>query len=98
MGLLIDKDALLEQIWTEREQLALNGNLAAEHIVTHYIDRFVADAPEAIVRCKDCKYWVEEGNDIFGYAMFCDHDCSLGGQGIKKPDDYCNYGEKNEID
>lgn len=47
-----------------------------------------------VVRCKDCKWWVREGNDSFGYAMFCDHDCSLGGQGIKKPDDYCSYGER----
>lgn len=28
-----------------------------------------------------------------GYAMFCKANCSLGGQGIKKPDDYCSYGE-----
>lgn len=47
-----------------------------------------------VVRCKDCKWWVREGNDSFGYAMFCDHDCSLGGQGIKKPEDYCSYGER----
>ena len=49
-----------------------------------------------VVRCRDCKWWVKEGNDSFGYAMFCDHDCSLGGQGIKKPDDYCSYGERKE--
>jgi len=47
-----------------------------------------------VVRCRDCKWWVREGNDSYGYAMFCDHDCSLGGQGIKKPEDYCSYGER----
>ena len=49
-----------------------------------------------IVRCKECKFWVEDGNESFGYAMFCEHDCSLGGQGIKKPNDFCSYGERNE--
>ena len=49
-----------------------------------------------IVRCKECKYWVQEGNESFGYAMFCNHDCSLGGQGIKNPDDFCSYGERKE--
>ena len=49
-----------------------------------------------IVRCEECKFWVEDGNESFGYAMFCEHDCSLGGQGIKKPNDFCSYGERSE--
>ena len=51
---------------------------------------------QELVRCKECKFWVEAGNESFGYAMFCEHDCSLGGQGIKKPNDFCSYGERNE--
>jgi len=51
------------------------------------------DAVE-VVRCRDCKHWVRDGNESFGYAMFCKANCSLGGQGIKKPDDYCSYGER----
>ena len=51
------------------------------------------DAVE-VVRCKDCKHWVRNGNESYGYAMFCVADCSLGGQGIKKPDDFCSYGER----
>lgn len=62
------------------------------------VEKLIRNAPivdaEPVVRCKDCKWWVREGNDSFGYAMFCDHDCSLGGQGIKKPEDYCSYGER----
>ena len=58
----------------------------------------VRDFPAAdvveVVRCRECKWWVREGNDSYGYAMFCDHDCSLGGQGIKKPEDYCSHGER----
>ena len=51
------------------------------------------DAVE-VLRCKDCKHWVRDGNESYGYAMFCKANCSLGGQGIKKPDDYCSYGER----
>ena len=51
------------------------------------------DAVE-VVRCRDCKHWVKDGNDSYGYAMFCKANCSLGGQGIKKPNDFCSYGER----
>jgi len=63
-----------------------------------YANDRLRDIPAAdvveVVRCRECKWWVREGNDSYGYAMFCDHDCSLGGQGIKKPEDYCSYGER----
>jgi hypothetical protein len=75
----IDKDILLQRI---------NTQFWSE------IENIINSAPSIeIVRCKDCKYWVQEGNESFGYAMFCNHDCSLGGQGIKNPDGFCNYGE-----
>ena len=51
------------------------------------------DAVE-VVWCRDCKHWVRDGNESFGYAMFCKANCSLGGQGIKKPNDFCSYGER----
>ena len=58
----------------------------------------IASAPTVdaveVVRCRDCKHWVRDGNESFGYAMFCKANCSLGGQGIKKPDDFCSYGER----
>ena len=60
-----------------------------------WLDKYEKDLVE-VVRCKDCKYWVEEGNEAFGHAKFCNHDCSLGGQGVKKPTDFCNYGERQE--
>ena len=56
---------------------------------------FSKPAVGELVRCKDCKFWRKYSSKI-GTAMFCDHDCSLGGQGIKKPTDYCNYGEREE--
>ena len=51
-----------------------------------------------IATCGECKWWVKDGNDSFGYAMFCEHDCSLGGQGIKKPTDFCSYAERRADD
>jgi len=63
-------------------------------VVEMVVNSVSDDAVVEVVRCRDCKWWVREGNDSYGYAMFCDHDCSLGGQGIKKPEDYCSYGER----
>lgn len=69
-------------------------NLTVRIEYDEVVERLKADGWVIPVRCKDCKWWVRDGNDSFGYAMFCDHDCSLGGQGIKKPEDYCSYGER----
>ena len=44
---LIDADALLEQIDTERDILAMDGRLGAEHILVHYVREFIEDAPTA---------------------------------------------------
>ena len=44
---LIDADALLEQIDTEREILVQDGRLGAEHILVHYVREFIEDAPFA---------------------------------------------------
>lgn len=41
-----------------------------------------------VVRCKDCKYWVEEKE----LGMFC--GCWGGMLTSCKQDDFCSYGEK----
>lgn len=53
-----------------------------------------ADAIE-VVRCKDCKY-LKPYTSQYGSGQFCECPCSFGGQGIKKPDDYCSYGERRD--
>lgn len=53
-----------------------------------------ADVVE-VVRCKDCRYYKEYVSHV-GSAMMCFCPCSIGGQGKKKPDDYCSYGERDE--
>lgn len=42
---LIDADALLEKIDTEREILVKDGRLGTEHILVHYVREFIEDAP-----------------------------------------------------
>jgi hypothetical protein len=53
-----------------------------------------ADVVE-VVRCKDCK-WLKPYASQYGAGQFCECPCSFGGQGIKKPDDYCSYGERRD--
>lgn len=55
---------------------------------------FEADVVE-VVRCKDCKY-LKPFASQYGAGQFCECPCSFGGQGIKKPDDYCSYGERRD--
>ena len=42
---LIDADALLEKIDTEREILVKDGRLGTEYILVHYVREFIEDAP-----------------------------------------------------
>lgn len=80
----------------DREQIYSNG---CEYVPIYRMKQWFAHKPQIdIVRCGECKWWVKDGNDSFGYAMFCEHDCSLGGQGIKKPTDFCSYGERRTDD
>lgn len=48
-----------------------------------------------VVRCKDCKY-LKPFTSQYGSGQYCECPCSFGGQGIKKPDDYCSYGERRD--
>ena len=49
-----------------------------------------------IVRCKDCKWYMEYIPRKGKSAMMCFCPCCIGGQGKKKPTDYCSYGEFEE--
>lgn len=89
---LIDADALtkkLQHLWNIHDDVDFNNKDVWDELAFAP----TVDAVE-VVRCRDCKHWVKDGNDSYGYAMFCKANCSLGGQGIKKPDDYCSYGER----
>ena len=48
-----------------------------------------ADAMAEWVRCKDCKYGIEDHED----AYLCDNPCN-GLIGFARGDDFCSYGER----
>ena len=86
----IDADRLIDEF-----EDTVGNHIARTRLKLQVQNQPTIDAVE-VVRCKDCVHWVKDGNDSFGYAMFCEADCSLGGQGIKKPDDFCSYGERKD--
>ena len=84
----------------------INREMAADCIVLECDDvtleqarQAIKDCPSAdvveVVRCKDCKY-LKPFTSQYGSGQYCECPCSFGGQGIKKPDDYCSYGEQRD--
>ena len=63
--------------------------------LTIAIDRILSVDAVKVVRCKDCKY-LKPFTSQYGAGQYCECPCSFGGQGIKKPDDYCSYGERRD--
>ena len=90
MSRYIDADEL-----TEFYEPYKNMNVPVNALLEQIKDTPTADVVE-VVRCKDCKYYKEYVSHR-GSAMMCFCPCSIGGQGKKKPDDYCSYGERNEV-
>ena len=58
------------------------------------------DAVE-VVRCRDCKWWDEDDNDLYGYCMAMKHgymsaNWEIGIYRKYKGDFYCADGERRE--
>ena len=77
------------------EKRAEEANMAGDRVVCvtwHDAVIFIKNAPTIdaieVVRCKDCKYYVE---DINRYVC-------VNGNIDATPTDYCSWGEKDEID
>ena len=71
----------------------LNEIQRQAHIHEHRtFQRMIIEQPAAdvveVVRCKDCKYWVEEKD----FGMFCSHWGSTLAE--SQADDFCSYGER----
>lgn len=48
---------------------------------------------EPIVRCRDCRYWVEDPRPIDpGWPMMCEDS----GRDMVGPNDFCAWGERKE--
>lgn len=54
--------------------------------ILNYLAKEETADVEAVVRCKDCKYW----KDIFLFNV-----CELF-SGHREEDDYCSYGERED--
>ena len=93
MSRLIDADELTEKAW--RYGLATREDIA----------QMIANAPTVdaveVVRCKDCKWWGEDDNDLYGYCMAMKHgyvssNWEIGIYRKYKGDFYCADGERKD--
>ena len=85
---LIDADAL----FTEFENADWYNNADRDEIA----ERLILQAPTidavSVVRCKDCKYWIDnsfEDDDLFRECRWRDAETT-------DADDFCSYGERKE--
>ena len=71
------------------------------------IDSIVENAPTVdaveVVRCRDCKWWDEDDNDLYGYCMAMKHgymsaNWEIGIYRKYKGNFYCADGERREDD
>ena len=65
------------------------GYVDAVDQIENWLEHNMVDAVE-VVRCKDCKYWVEEKE----LGMFC--GCWGGMLTSCKQDDFCSCGERKD--
>lgn len=93
MSRYIDADKAME-IWEDDNYILMSSQKAKMKILLDAVPS--ADVVE-VVRCKDCKY-LKPFASQYGAGQFCECPCSFGGQGIKKPNDYCSYGERKYDD
>ena len=77
---LISREALLEAIRTDVAPFTLSM------VFRHIHSAPAVDAVE-VVRCKDCRYGEDLGEECF--CHYCGSDWNL-------PDHYCSYGERRE--
>ncbi len=78
IGINVDKDELIKALAYDRGQY----------------EKGYADRDKEIVRCKDCKWYVQKQKNL-PYNVtkrYCNRTCTLA----TKEDDYCSYGERRE--
>ena len=93
---LIDADALIGK-FNEKVDMAecLVNERSAERFATFCaladaVEEMPTADAEAVVRCKDCKYW-QDNND--GYPH---EECRWGHGETPDANDFCSYGERRE--
>lgn len=93
---LIDSDALEHELITKRRHLNKDQVLDVAYIINK--------APEAVVHCKDCKFWHEETGFCVKHSYFIDSDgmsCTPAESPnwtIWDADAFCSDGELKDAD
>ena len=85
VGINVDKEELLRALHYDREQYEKG-----------YADGKV-DAMAELVRCRDCKHWLEIEDTCGG--GYCNHTCWFIANAeppIVNHSDFCSYGERRE--
>ena len=89
----IDRQAALNAINIEREYMTRRQEWGAEHILTHYGYRIIADIPSAdvepVVRCKDCHFFEQDHwETVNGVPLIVAHNiCTRWGRGCQTAED-----------
>lgn len=80
---MIKRDYVVEII----EKLVSSGQFTPENMMMS-----VNALPDAVVRCRECKHWVED----IGWCNLYSHILASGEWTMFDPDYYCADGERSE--
>ena len=88
MSRYIDADALHDALKAKQKWVVRCGDKHNEGYTYDQVHFAIDDAPSIdIVRCKECRW----GKPYSDKQLECD---ALGLGGLKFPNDYCSYGER----
>ena len=94
---LIDADALIHDL--KEHKIPFNADINEAIIVAPTVDAV------EVVRCRDCKWWDKDDNDLYGYCMAMKHgymsaNWEIGIYRKYKGNFYCADGERktDELD
>ena len=95
---LTDADALKQTFCAECDHSIKCEDCDIDYHFGHLAP--TVDAVE-VVRCRDCKWWDEDDNDLYGYCMAMKHgymsaNWEIGIYRKYKGDFYCADGERRE--
>jgi hypothetical protein len=91
MGKIIDADALIETIRKHSYPMHGEWNESDYAMTVTGIEQVIEEQPEAIVRCKDCRYQNKGSNEMDAWNL-----CAfMTGTYIPiSDDDFCNHGKR----
>lgn len=91
MGKLIDADALIFDLKTSFVPQSMDYTNAVGIAL-----RWLREAPEAVVRCKDCVHWYDEENVCL--KIYSDGAVHQNCWQKRDPYDFCSYGKRRDAE